>query len=452
MTRTIEEADRVVARAEASPELAFKVFENFIFYPPIMKAKELIDAGAIGDPVTIRIKSNPGRSRTAWRVPPTAQAWRQDKDANGGGPIAFDDGHHKFAIGMHFMGQPEEVHAWIGSSVARDGSTLDAPAMISWKFAKQRLRGSRDRVFARSRDRHRALRSGRPGGDHRLARRHMGQSRPWPDARRPAPRPLRRRQNGELRIPRRRDRLAGELRPFRAAFHQCAEERRIAGAHGPAGARSPAFHTRRTACQTGWAARCASTKWARWQTAAGRHEPTAGPTPPHSGVATRRTRRTVEAEEPAGRAAAIAQAGASRRRSSGALPEIVTVPLVEALVLGLLKQGVRKYLAISATATPRSQRCSGSSEEGPALPAPQRSGHGARGNRSPGSTERRRRGRLHRSRLASGLRRLARGSVERSRRLSPLRRRDDAWRRLQHAAGPEAATGGIRPAHDRDGS
>ena len=139
MTRTIEEADRVVARAEASPELAFKVFENFIFYPPIMKAKELIDAGAIGDPVTIRIKSNPGKSRTAWRVPPTAQAWRQDKDASGGGPIAFDDGHHKFAIGMHFMGQPEEVHAWIGSSVARDGSTLDAPAMISWKFAKQRF-------------------------------------------------------------------------------------------------------------------------------------------------------------------------------------------------------------------------------------------------------------------------------------------------------------------------
>jgi len=138
MTRTIEEANQVVARAEASPDLAFKVFENFIFYPPIMKAKNLIDAGAIGDPVTIRIKSNPGKSRTAWRVPPAAWAWRQDKVTNGGGPIAFDDGHHKFAIGMHFMGQPEEVHAWIGSSTARDGSSLDAPAMISWKFAKQR--------------------------------------------------------------------------------------------------------------------------------------------------------------------------------------------------------------------------------------------------------------------------------------------------------------------------
>ncbi len=55
---------------------------------------------------------------------------------------------------------------------------------------------------------------------------------------------------------------------------------------------------------------------------------------------------TVEAEA-RGRAAAIAQAGGVEAAlSSGALPEIVTVPLVEALVLGLLKQGVRKYLAI----------------------------------------------------------------------------------------------------------
>lgn len=139
MTRTVAEADAVVARAEASPGLAFKVFENFIFYPPVMKAKELIEGGAIGDPVTIRIKSNPGRSRTAWDVPASAWAWRQDVETNGGGPLAFDDGHHKFALGWHLMGPAEEVHAWIGSSTAADGSWLDAPAMISWKFPGQRL-------------------------------------------------------------------------------------------------------------------------------------------------------------------------------------------------------------------------------------------------------------------------------------------------------------------------
>lgn len=139
MTPTIAAADAVVARAEAAPALAFKVFENFIFYPPVMKAKELIDGGAIGDPLTIRIKSNPGRSRTAWSVPASAWAWRQNVQTNGGGPLAFDDGHHKFALGWHFMGAAEEVHAWIGSSTAPDGSWLDAPAMISWKFPGQRF-------------------------------------------------------------------------------------------------------------------------------------------------------------------------------------------------------------------------------------------------------------------------------------------------------------------------
>ena len=35
----------------------FKVFENFVFYPPVQRAKALLDEGAIGEPLTIRIKS-----------------------------------------------------------------------------------------------------------------------------------------------------------------------------------------------------------------------------------------------------------------------------------------------------------------------------------------------------------------------------------------------------------
>jgi predicted dehydrogenase len=138
MTRNLAEADRVVARAQAAPKQAFKVFENFIFYPPVMKAKALVDQGAIGDPITIRVKSNPGVSRTGWKVPAAAWAWRMNKSVNGGGPVAFDDGHHKFALGWHFMGQPEQVHAWIGATTDVGGSVIDAPGMISWKFKGQR--------------------------------------------------------------------------------------------------------------------------------------------------------------------------------------------------------------------------------------------------------------------------------------------------------------------------
>ena len=53
------------------------------------------------------------------------------------------------------------------------------------------------------------------------------------------------------------------------------------------------------------------------------------------------------ADSPEARAAAIAEAGGlDAALAGGALPAIVTVPLVEAIVLGLLRQGVRKYLAI----------------------------------------------------------------------------------------------------------
>lgn len=52
-------------------------------------------------------------------------------------------------------------------------------------------------------------------------------------------------------------------------------------------------------------------------------------------------------DSPAGRAAAIAEAGTLEAAlDDGALPTSVTISLSEALVLGLLKQGVRKYAAI----------------------------------------------------------------------------------------------------------
>lgn len=138
MCVNLEEADRLVAAADGA-RAPVKIFENFIFYPPVMKAKALVDAGAIGTPLTIRIKSNPGRSATAWNVPKSADAWRQDRSQNGGGPLVFDDGHHKFALAWHFMGNPEEVHAYIGQTQRPDGFWFDAPAMISFRFPGNRM-------------------------------------------------------------------------------------------------------------------------------------------------------------------------------------------------------------------------------------------------------------------------------------------------------------------------
>jgi predicted dehydrogenase len=149
MAINLQQADQMIEAAKKAGVI-FKVFENFIFYPPVMKAKQLIDAGEIGDPISIRIKSNAAKSPHAWAVPLSAQVWRFDPDTCGGGPLVFDDGHHKFSLGWFFMGMAEEVHAWIGSLPVNDGvniGILDSPAIVSWKFPGNRV-GSLEVVYS----------------------------------------------------------------------------------------------------------------------------------------------------------------------------------------------------------------------------------------------------------------------------------------------------------------
>jgi len=127
-----------------------RVYDNFVFYPPHVRAKQMIEAGEIGEPQIIRMHVSTGRSKTAWRVPLSAWAWRFDKSKSGGGPLVFDDGHHKFSLAWYFMGMAEEVHAWIGRLEAPLGGTtgiIDTPAIISWKFPRNRY-GSLEVVYS----------------------------------------------------------------------------------------------------------------------------------------------------------------------------------------------------------------------------------------------------------------------------------------------------------------
>jgi predicted dehydrogenase len=146
MALSLAEADEMIAAAKEAGVI-FKVFENFIFYPPVVRAKALVEAGEIGDPLTIRIKSNAATSPSQWDVPLAAWAWRFSPEQCGGGPLVFDDGHHKFSLAWFFMGLAEEVHAWIGASEIAPGLVLDSPAIVSWKFPGNRY-GSLEAVHS----------------------------------------------------------------------------------------------------------------------------------------------------------------------------------------------------------------------------------------------------------------------------------------------------------------
>ena len=50
MAISIEECDAIIDAAKRTGK-TLRVFENFMYFPPLVKAKELLDSGAIGEPI-----------------------------------------------------------------------------------------------------------------------------------------------------------------------------------------------------------------------------------------------------------------------------------------------------------------------------------------------------------------------------------------------------------------
>lgn len=141
MALTVSECDAMI-RAARENNVKLKVFENFVFYPPYVKTKELIADGAIGEPLSMRIHLG-GGARGGWKVPLSAWLWRLNEEKCGGGPNIFDDGYHKFSIAIDFFGDIDVVNGWVDRSFG----IVDAPAMISWKY-KSGMVGYLDSTFS----------------------------------------------------------------------------------------------------------------------------------------------------------------------------------------------------------------------------------------------------------------------------------------------------------------
>jgi predicted dehydrogenase len=143
MAISLTEADAMITAAEESGVL-FRVFENFIFYPPIVKAKSMIESGIIGEPQMIRLHFNSGTLDSSWKVPLKAWLWRFDQKKCGGGPLTFDHGFHLFSVAHFLMGPVERVSAWIDRTPIVVTKSVDGPATVMLKFKSQRKYGVMD--------------------------------------------------------------------------------------------------------------------------------------------------------------------------------------------------------------------------------------------------------------------------------------------------------------------
>ena len=134
-TLTLAELSEVQDAARAAGR-RLRVLENFMYYPPHLKARELVQEGAIGEPISVRIKTAAGRLEDGWPVPEGARAWRMNPETCGGGPTCFDHGYHCYNMGRFFIREPvERVHAWIHVNRFGADAIYDGPALISWKYA-----------------------------------------------------------------------------------------------------------------------------------------------------------------------------------------------------------------------------------------------------------------------------------------------------------------------------
>ena len=142
---SLTEADRIAA-AVTRARTTFRVTENFLYYPPILKAKELLDAGVIGEPSLVRIHTTRAQHIVgqAIELEPDALVWRRDPGRNPGGAL-YDDGVHKYATAALWIGEIGDVSAIVSHT---NDFLQETPSVATFRFKGRDCLGVIDYTYA----------------------------------------------------------------------------------------------------------------------------------------------------------------------------------------------------------------------------------------------------------------------------------------------------------------
>jgi len=121
---TTVECDEIMEAARRK-NVTVGVSHNQLFYPPHVRARELIESGTIGRPLMLRLRLG---------VKGKFPGWRSDPLATGGG-LLFDAGVHRFYVARALFGEVREVLAMVDGGPDQ-GEDM---AVVTFRFASGAL-------------------------------------------------------------------------------------------------------------------------------------------------------------------------------------------------------------------------------------------------------------------------------------------------------------------------
>ncbi len=145
LARDLDGADRMLAAQRASGA-TLRVLEDYLFFPPLVAMKSLLDAGEVGDPLTVTMKIV-ATGRGGWDLTRESLEWQFEQSRDGRGMLVFDHGWHQFAVATWLFGPIRRVFAWLGRTEVVAGIEMDAPSTLVWEHANG-VRAVLDITFA----------------------------------------------------------------------------------------------------------------------------------------------------------------------------------------------------------------------------------------------------------------------------------------------------------------
>jgi predicted dehydrogenase len=131
IARDLAGADHML-RAAASTGASLHILEDYLCYPPLVRLRELVAAGEVGDPVGCHMKIV-ATGRGGWDVSPESYEWQFEQARDGRGMLVFDHGWHQLAVAHWLFGPVRRIFAWLGFTEIVPGIAMDAPSTLMWE-------------------------------------------------------------------------------------------------------------------------------------------------------------------------------------------------------------------------------------------------------------------------------------------------------------------------------